>query len=104
MLPYQHAGDLDSTDKQITDELMDLTKLSETVLREVYSPAGFNLGMNLGAAAGAGVKEHIHVHILPRWSGDANFMTTVSDTRVLPESLPTTYQKMSEKFKSLKKQ
>ena len=104
VLPYQHVGDLDSTDKETTDELMDLAKLSETVLREVYSPAGFNIGMNLGAAAGAGIKEHIHVHILPRWSGDTNFMTTVSETRVLPESLPTTYQKMSEKFKSLKQQ
>ena len=77
---------------------MDLTKRSQTALREVYSPAGFNLGMNLGAAAGAGIAEHLHIHLLPRWSGDTNFMTTVAETRVLPEDLKTTYSKLWTKF------
>ena len=98
VLPYQHLADLGSTPKEITDELMDLTKRSEAVLRKVYSPPGFNIGMNLGAAAGAGIADHIHLHILPRWSGDTNFMTSVADTRVIPESLETTYSRLRGQF------
>jgi ATP adenylyltransferase len=98
IVPYQHIGDLDSASKEITDELMDLTKRSETVLREVYSPAGFNVGMNLGAVAGAGIVDHIHLHILPRWSGDSNFITTIAATRVIPESLEATYSKLRTRF------
>ena len=98
VLPYQHLGDLESTSKDITDELMDLTKRSEVALRKVYSPPGFNIGMNLGAAAGAGIADHIHLHILPRWSGDTNFMTSVADTRVIPEDLHTTFNKLRGQF------
>ena len=98
IVPYLHTSDLDAAPKEITDELMDLTKRSQTALREVYSPAGFNLGMNLGAAAGAGIADHMHIHLLPRWSGDTNFMTTVGETRVLPEDLETTYSKLRPKF------
>lgn len=98
IVPYQHLGELDSAPKNVTDELMDLTKRSQTALRNVYNPDGYNVGMNLGAAAGAGKPDHIHAHILPRWSGDTNFMTTVSETRVLPEDLQTTYTKLRDKF------
>ena len=98
VVPYQHLGDLGSTPKEITDELMDLTKRSEAALRKVYSPPGFNIGMNLGAAAGAGIADHIHLHILPRWSGDTNFMTSVADTRVIPEELHTTYNRLRGQF------
>ena len=98
VVPYLHTSEFDSTPKAITDEMMDLTKRAQTALREVYSPAGFNLGMNLGAAAGAGIADHIHIHLLPRWSGDTNFMTTVGETRVLPEDLPTTYSKIRPIF------
>ena len=98
IVPYLHTGEFDSVSKEITDELMDLAKRAQTALREVYSPAGFNLGMNLGAAAGAGIVDHMHIHLLPRWSGDTNFMTTVVETRVLPESLETTYSKLYGKF------
>ena len=98
VLPYQHLGDLGSTAKEVTDELMDLTKRSEGVLRKVYSPPGFNIGMNLGMAAGAGIADHIHLHILPRWSGDTNFMTSVADTRVIPENLETTYSRLRGQF------
>ncbi len=98
IVPYLHTAEFDSTPKEITDEMMDLTKRAQTALREVYSPAGFNLGMNLGAAAGAGVADHIHIHLLPRWSGDTNFMTTVGETRVLPEDLQTTYSKLRPEF------
>jgi ATP adenylyltransferase len=98
IVPYLHLAELDSTAKEITDELMDLTKRSETALRNVYSPAGFNMGMNLGSAAGAGIVDHIHLHILPRWSGDTNFMTTVAESRVIPESLETSYSKLRRTF------
>jgi ATP adenylyltransferase len=98
VVPYLHTGEFDSMAKEITDELMDLAKRCQTALREVYSPAGFNLGMNLGAAGGAGIVDHLHIHLLPRWSGDTNFMTTVGETRVLPEELKTTYMKLRPKF------
>lgn len=98
VIPYEHLGEFDSAPKEVTDEMMDLAKRSQTALRNVYKPAGFNLGMNLGAVAGAGILDHIHVHILPRWGGDTNFMTAVGDTRVLPESLPDTYKKLRAAF------
>ena len=98
IVPYLHTSEFDSVPKEITDELMDLAKRSQAALREVYSPRGFNLGMNLGAAAGAGIADHMHIHLLPRWSGDTNFMTTVAETRVHPEDLSTTYQKLRGKF------
>ena len=98
IVPYLHTSEFDSMPKEITDELMDLTKRSQTALREVYSPAGFNMGMNLGAAAGAGIVDHLHIHLLPRWAGDTNFMTPVAETRVLPEDLETTYSKLRPKF------
>ena len=98
IVPYLHTSEFDSAPKEITDELMDLAKRSQTALREVYSPAGFNLGMNLGAFAGAGITDHMHIHLLPRWGGDTNFMTTVAETRVLPEDLETTYSKLKTRF------
>lgn len=98
IVPYAHLGELDLAPKETTDELMDLTKRSQTLLRETYHPHGFNLGMNLGRAAGAGVADHIHLHIMPRWTGDSNFMSTVSETRVIPEDLQTTYSKLLGKF------
>jgi ATP adenylyltransferase len=98
IVPYTHVGELDDAPKETTDELMDLTKRSQTLLRETYRPHGFNLGMNLGRAAGAGVAEHIHLHIMPRWMGDSNFMSTIAETRVIPEDLSTTYSKLHGKF------
>lgn len=96
--PYAHVGEFDAASKAVTDEMMDLAKRCQTTLREIYRPDGFNLGMNLGRAAGAGVADHIHLHIMPRWVGDTNFMSTVAETRVLPEDLATTYSKLREKF------
>lgn len=98
LVPYEHVGELDAAAKATTDELMDLTKRCQTALREAYQPTGFNIGMNLGRSAGAGIVDHIHIHILPRWTGDTNFLTTVSNTRVIPEDLATTYQKLRAKF------
>ena len=98
IVPFAHLADLDQAPKAITDELMDLTKRCQTALRETYQPNGFNLGMNFGKAAGAGVADHFHLHILPRWIGDANFMTAIGETRTIPESLQTTYEKLKDKF------
>jgi ATP adenylyltransferase len=98
IVPFAHIADLDSADKEITDEQMDLAKRCQSVLRAAYQPNGFNLGMNQGKAGGAGVAEHFHLHILPRWIGDANFMTAVSETRTIPESLETTYEKLKGKI------
>jgi len=98
VIPYLHISSLASTPKEVTDDLMDLAKRAQVAIEEVYSPHGLNLGMNLGAAAGAGIVDHIHLHILPRWSGDTNFMTTIAEARVLPESLETTYSKLRAKF------
>lgn len=98
IIPYDHISELDAAPKETTDELMDLTKRSQTALRETYQPVGFNIGMNLGRSAGAGVADHIHVHVVPRWIGDTNFMTTTGETRVISEDLTTTYQKLLGKF------
>jgi ATP adenylyltransferase len=96
--PNSHLSEFDGTAKPITDEMMDLAKRCQSALRETYHPDGFNLGMNLGRAAGAGVADHFHLHIMPRWAGDTNFMSTVGDTRVLPEDLSTTYRKLLGKI------
>jgi ATP adenylyltransferase len=98
IVPYAHLAELAAAPKETTDELMDLTKRSQSVLNEVYLPHGFNLGMNLGRAAGAGVAGHFHMHIMPRWTGDANFMSTIGETRVIPEDLTTTYRKLHGRF------
>ena len=96
--PNEHLGEFGTASKEATDEMMDLAKRCQAALGEVYDPDGFNLGMNLGRAAGAGVADHIHLHIVPRWNGDTNFMSTVGETRVLSEDLPTTYRKLLSKF------
>jgi len=98
VVPFEHVGELDAADKETTDELMDLTKRCQTALRQVYQPSGFNIGMNLGRAAGAGITDHIHIHVMPRWSGDTNFMSTIAGTRVIPEVLATTYGKLRNSF------
>jgi len=92
--PYAHVGTLTGAPKESTNEMMDLAARCEQVLQQVYKPQGFNVGMNLGHVAGAGVAGHIHMHILPRWGGDTNFMSTVGNTRVLPEDLAMTYEKL----------
>lgn len=98
IVPYEHVADLSSAAKNTTDEMMDLTKRAAGALNELYSPDGINVGMNLGKAAGAGVAEHLHMHVLPRWIGDVNFMTAIGQTRTLPESLTDTYRKLKERF------
>lgn len=97
--PYQHVSRLQQTDDETTEEMMRLVRLAERLLEQSYQPQGINLGMNLGEAAGAGIEQHIHMHVLPRWFGDANFMTSVSNTRIIPEELPVTWSKLSQAFK-----
>ncbi len=98
VVPYTHVADLDAAAKLTTDEMMDVVKNCQTILREEYKPEGFNIGINQGRSAGAGVAAHLHIHILPRWHGDANFMTTIAETRVLPEELATAYERLSKHF------
>jgi ATP adenylyltransferase len=99
--PYEHVSRLMATTESTTDEMTRLARRAEHILQEVYHPDGFNLGMNLGEAAGAGVEQHIHLHVLPRWKGDANFMSTVAKTRIIPETLEDTYTKLKLNFAQL---
>lgn len=96
--PYVHVSRLRQTSKETSEDIMNVIRRAEEILESVYGPDGLNVGINLGEAAGAGIEQHIHVHILPRWKGDANFMTTVSNTRVIPESLNDTYAKLKKEF------
>ncbi|MGH9721212.1 MAG: HIT family protein [Bryobacteraceae bacterium] len=97
--PYEHVATLGEAADGTIEEMMRLTRSAEQYLREIYKPEGMNIGMNLGHCAGAGVAGHIHMHVVPRWIGDANFMTTVGETRVLPESLEDAYAKLSAAFR-----
>ena len=94
IIPFAHLDELQKLSVDAAHEMMDLSQRMERVLRELYKPDGLNLGMNIGKAAGAGVAGHIHMHVLPRWVADANFMSVVGETRVLPESLETTYERI----------
>ena len=96
--PYEHVATLQQAAEDTLAEMMLLTRDTERILREVYRAKGINAGLNLGESAGAGVADHIHMHVLPRWPGDVNFMTAIGETRVLPEDLGTTYEKMRRAF------
>jgi ATP adenylyltransferase len=96
--PYAHVSRLNQIFPAVTQEMMELLRQGEDILQQTYRCNGLNLGMNLGEAAGAGIEEHIHMHLLPRWYGDANFMSVIGDTRVLPELLEDTYAKLAGKF------
>ncbi len=95
VVPYAHAPYLADLDAATLGEMMELARRAEAALKAGYRAEGYNLGMNLGQCAGAGVADHLHLHVLPRWSGDSNFMTVVGETRVLPEDLLTTYDKLA---------
>lgn len=101
VVPYEHQAQLESLDPEVRAEMMELTAQAVQVLKAVYHPQAFNLGMNLGVAAGAGIADHLHMHVVPRWSGDTNFMSTVAQTRVLPEALEVTYRRLHEAWLAL---
>ena len=96
IVPYAHVAELNLCESGTLDEMMQLAQRVETALRANYKPDGMNLGMNLGRAAGAGVVGHLHLHVLPRWIGDSNFMTVTGETRVHPEDLKTTFERLSK--------
>ena len=98
IVPYEHLDQLHKLSPAAAMEMMELSQRLETALLEIYKPDGVNLGMNVGKAAGAGVASHIHLHMLPRWIADSNFMTVIGEARVLPELLETTYQRLKQKF------
>jgi len=96
IVPYVHPADFAGLEKDTAAEMMLLTQEVQAALDRVYHPDGFNLGMNLGRSAGAGIADHLHMHLLPRWTGDTNFMTTVSETRLEPEDLSVTYTRLRQ--------
>ncbi len=98
VVPFRHKPDLESLSAEERSEMMELTALATGVLRRLYQTEAFNIGMNLGEAAGAGIKEHVHIHIVPRWVGDTHFMSTLAETRVLPESLEATWERVKAGF------
>ena len=98
VVPHRHVGRLADLEGQEATEVMLLTRQAERVLVQVYSPHGFNMGLNLGTPAGAGIADHLHMHVVPRWNGDTNFISVVGETRVLPEELPATARRLRAAF------
>jgi ATP adenylyltransferase len=96
--PYEHLATLQDLDAETTGEMMDLAKRAIEVLEDRYSPQGYNVGFNQGRVAGAGVEHHIHMHVVPRWGGDTNFMPVLADTRVMPQSLEESYKTLRGGF------
>jgi ATP adenylyltransferase len=98
VVPYQHASDVIALNEPAATEMMSLTRQAVRHIEWLYRPDGVNLGMNIGAAAGAGIAGHVHMHVLPRWTGDSSFLTTIGETRMLAETLETTLKRMREAF------
>jgi ATP adenylyltransferase len=96
VVPFAHVPDLAACDAETLAEMMEFTRRAQMALETLYHPQGYNIGMNLGRAAGAGVADHVHQHVLPRWVGDTNFMTTLAETRLEPEELEMTYAKLRD--------
>jgi ATP adenylyltransferase len=99
VVPFAHQPSFEDLDTTCRAEMMELINSATKVVREVYRPEGFNIGANLGAEAGAGVTGHVHFHIVPRWGGDTNFMSTISEVRVIPEDIAETYQRLKSAWK-----
>jgi len=98
VVPYRHTGNLLELDEAILLDLQQTLRKTIRVMEEIMQPHGFNIGMNIGRAAGAGIDEHLHYHIVPRWNGDTNFMPVIGQTKVVSESLTATWQKLHEAF------
>ena len=102
IVPYQHAETLTELPDKVLFELISLTKRTDAILRQVFSAQGFNIGINLGKAAGAGIDEHLHIHIVPRWVGDTNFMPVLADLKVMPQHIEATYDLLLPFFREIK--
>ena len=98
VIPFAHVFNLEELNAETRMEMIELTSRCTTILRKTYRTESFNVGINIGEAAGAGVLGHVHIHIVPRWAGDTNFITTTGETRVLPEALEDTYKRVREGF------
>lgn len=98
IVPYRHISTPEELDEEERKEIMDIVSLSVSALKQSYRPDGINMGINLGRAAGAGVEGHLHIHVVPRWIGDTNFMSVIGNTRIISESLEATYEKLREAF------
>ncbi len=98
VIPFVHVSNLEELNAEARAEMIELTSRCTSILRAVYKTESFNVGINIGEAAGAGVLGHVHIHIVPRWAGDTNFITTTGETRVLPEALEDTYKRVREGF------
>jgi ATP adenylyltransferase len=101
VVPHRHVAQMAALEDGELSEMAKLTQLCERVLNEAYAPQGINVGMNLGRSAGAGIVDHLHIHLVPRWNGDTNFMTVVGEVRVLPEELPRTAERLRPIFQKL---
>lgn len=100
VVPYEHIPSIEQLDPETRAELMEMATRALEVLRQEYQPQGFNVGVNIGEAAGAGVLDHVHLHVVPRWVGDTNFMLSLATTRVLPETLSDTYDRIRRRWNS----
>lgn len=100
VIPFRHVPNLEELDPDTRAEMMELASRCTSILKNIYQPQGFNVGVNIGEAAGAGVLGHVHIHIVPRWRGDTNFMSSIGNTRVLPEALDETYERVRKEFAS----
>ena len=96
--PYEHTGNLEELSSEVATEMMAITQRTIAALKAVYRPDAFNVGMNLGKSAGAGIPDHLHTHLVPRWDGDTNFMPILGETKVLPETLEQTYARLRPQF------
>lgn len=99
IVPYKHTADFSGLDGDTVSELMSLAQRMVLALKAEYEPEGYNMGMNIGKVAGAGVADHVHMHVVPRWAGDTNFMPIVGSTKVLPELLETTYDRLARRLR-----
>jgi ATP adenylyltransferase len=96
--PLAHVANIEELDAETGNEIFQLITRSTTTLKKIYRPEGFNIGANLGQAAGAGIPGHLHFHIVPRWNGDTNYMSTIGEIRVIPEDIPVTYKRIKEQL------
>ncbi|MEM3329160.1 MAG: HIT domain-containing protein [Saccharolobus sp.] len=103
VVPYRHVSTIELLSNEEAIDIFNLVNILMKSIREVYSPDGFNIGINIGRVAGAGIESHVHIHIVPRWNGDSNFMPVISNAKVMPESLEDTFKKLSTKLKDMMK-